>query len=511
MSGIFSFFSNRKKKEEDEVNANSNTQSNNTLNASSSSVSSGGSSSPSGSFAAISAIDNQPPLNEIQILSAHSEAVKTLLKIDDDRLASAGDDCFIYIWSIETGQVIRQLRGHSNRVTCLLYYNNDILVSGSMDRTIRMWDLSTNNVMIDPVTKMTYIEPFKLIPKTHNESVKFLEKIPNGFCSASNDDVLLLWKENGDFERSITRIQNDYINGILCVNNNYILTAGSTIPYLVAYKLDEVNVPAKTLSGPVGCVNCLMNISDKYFVTGSRPSEEAPQTPGGNSSTVSPPVQPPQPPTTPAAAAANSKTSPKKKTDPDKTIIIWNASDFSIAASVSTERPISYLYKITENFLLATIYKGFGIYDLNGTLVLEYLPEDPDSTTEINGAISLYDNTRLISWADVRLSVWCWNLKDIELSLQQQNKKRTVVKPIMIGEMRGHTDYMNCLTVLDDHSIATGSSDKQIILWKDGKYQSSIRNHLAGVSLFELYNPSPLLSHSTTEEYIYTDDDRFDI
>eukprot|EP01133_Synstelium_polycarpum_P015757 gene15757-18724_t len=212
-----------------------------------------------------------------------------------------------------------------------------------------MWDLSNSST---EVSKCFNLEAFKTLVK-HKENVKFLERIPGGFCSASNDENLFLWREDGEFEREIARIQNDYLNGILCVNNNYILTAGSTSPFLVAYKLGSVEVP-KSLSGHNGCVNCLVNLSATHFVTGSAPSDVDAK-----------------------GTLKKSVDSPKLKGKiMDKTIIIWSAEDFTQVASISREASVSYLYPISENYVLAAIFKGFAIYDITGTLMLEYVPEE---------------------------------------------------------------------------------------------------------------------------------------
>ncbi|KYQ92716.1 hypothetical protein DLAC_06720 [Tieghemostelium lacteum] len=379
--------------------------------------------------------DNIPPLNEIQILSHHEGPIKNLLKIDSERLASAGDDNVILIWSISTGRLLMRLQEHDDNVTCLLSFGN-ILVSGSRDKTIKIWNLSRSTTY-NEITKSHHLDSSKTLSKYHQRGLKFLEKIPGGFCSASNDEDLVIWNEDGEYIRNIVRIHKEYIHGILCVNN-YIITSSSN-PYLVAYRYDGQMEAPKQLADHKDCVNCLMNISDRHFVTGSQ----------------------------------------------DRSIILWDSLTLVPVYQQQCHASINYLFPI-KNYILATINKGFSIFDMKGKTLLEYKPQDEHSCTEMMGAITLYDNTRILTWADTRVTFWSWNINDFN------PKRNKILKPQWIGEMKGHTSYINCLTVLEDNSIATGSSDCNIILWKDGKYQSAIRNMIVSASLFEwdLFNNS---------------------
>jgi len=56
--------------------------------------------------------------------------------------AGSLDSFDIYIWSVQTGQLLDQLSGHEGPVCSLSFApNGDILVSGSWDRTARMWSI----------------------------------------------------------------------------------------------------------------------------------------------------------------------------------------------------------------------------------------------------------------------------------------------------------------------------------------------------------------------------------
>ncbi|EGC33250.1 hypothetical protein DICPUDRAFT_88866 [Dictyostelium purpureum] len=348
-----------------------------------------------------------------------------------------------------------------------------------MDKKIKIWDLNKAPIF-HQMNKSYYLEASKTL-EIHKSSLKFLEKIPNGFCSVSNDDDLIIWSEDGELTKNIVRKYKEYTHGILCVNS-YILVAGSSSPFLVAYKYDSQNEPAKTLGETIthkDCISSLFNVSSKHFVTGSK----------------------------------------------DQSIIIWDSETLSPIHQLYCKQPINYLYPI-NNFILATIKKGFSIFDImNGTTVLEHVPTEieDNTTTELNGAVTLYDHTKILTWADHRVSVWNWpyesvlgtsgsvyNINNLNSS-GGGNKKRVPLKPTFIGDMKGHTDYINCVTVLSENSIATGSSDCNIILWKDGKVQSESRTFLSN-HMNDSYakTSSQYIEHYIDEQQDYNDDPTFE-
>lgn len=67
----------------------------------------------------------------------------------DDKIASASDDCVIYIWDATTGSILTTLQGHDEGVLVVTWrQDGEKIASGSSDHTVRIWDAFTGSVEI---------------------------------------------------------------------------------------------------------------------------------------------------------------------------------------------------------------------------------------------------------------------------------------------------------------------------------------------------------------------------
>jgi WD40 repeat protein len=55
------------------------------------------------------------------------------------QLVSCSRDKTIRFWDLQTGKTVKTLTGHSDYVRCLLLLADDRIVSGSDDHTMRVW------------------------------------------------------------------------------------------------------------------------------------------------------------------------------------------------------------------------------------------------------------------------------------------------------------------------------------------------------------------------------------
>ncbi|KAL1574274.1 periodic tryptophan protein [Candida albicans] len=68
-------------------------------------------------------------------------------------IVGGSQDTFeIYVWSVQTGQLLDSLTGHEGPISCLTFgKENSILASASWDKTIRIWNIFSRNQTVEPI------------------------------------------------------------------------------------------------------------------------------------------------------------------------------------------------------------------------------------------------------------------------------------------------------------------------------------------------------------------------
>lgn len=58
----------------------------------------------------------------------------------------------IYVWSVQTGQLLDSLTGHEGPISCLAFgQENSTLASASWDKTVRIWNIFSRNQTVEPI------------------------------------------------------------------------------------------------------------------------------------------------------------------------------------------------------------------------------------------------------------------------------------------------------------------------------------------------------------------------
>ncbi|EEB05556.1 U3 snoRNP-associated protein Utp1 [Schizosaccharomyces japonicus yFS275] len=66
--------------------------------------------------------------------------------------AGSQDTFEIYMWSVQTGQLLERLAGHQGPISTLSFSNDSgVLASGSWDKTVRVWDIFKRSGIVEPL------------------------------------------------------------------------------------------------------------------------------------------------------------------------------------------------------------------------------------------------------------------------------------------------------------------------------------------------------------------------
>lgn len=77
---------------------------------------------------------------KLRVLQGHTDGVMCIQYCDANNIVMTGSyDKTVRIWSLDTGEEIRQLTGHTRCVRAL-QFDNAKLVTGAMDHTLKIWD-----------------------------------------------------------------------------------------------------------------------------------------------------------------------------------------------------------------------------------------------------------------------------------------------------------------------------------------------------------------------------------
>jgi periodic tryptophan protein 2 len=100
--------------------------------------------------------------------------------------AGSRDTLLIYVWNLQTGQLVEQLGGHEGPVSCLAFGGDasggtSFLASGSWDKTVRVWDFVSSQSAVDVLK--------------HNSDVTAIAFSPDGLTLAccTLDGQICLW------------------------------------------------------------------------------------------------------------------------------------------------------------------------------------------------------------------------------------------------------------------------------------------------------------------------------
>ena len=420
--------------------------------------------------------DDQPlnPFTEIQILTEHTDILKFLIQIDEQRCCTGGDDHLIIIWDVHFGKRLHVLDGHTRPLTCLSMCQSSnskppVLLSAASDKSICIWHVDTGHLLRSVTDHGCTARAFGI----------FVEET-SLFCSGGEN--LCLWQISGDLVHKVSRSEDEDIQQILVLNKTTIVTAADKV--LAVYLLQETDQLSDTakakdslklerqLISHTDSVTAVLKIDDTCFASGSL----------------------------------------------DGTIILWSSNDFTRIKFLSLKRrdyqgsdrlypySVQHLLCVDQRFLVCAMGSGFYIQDIVtetrltevwnahyskilhmtfmfGGLMLATCSEDgsvrlwgnPASFKQVSTNMdadssqdSLIGDTEIVSAMD----------KFLAYDSKEGPGSESVCKVQVLGECLGHTGAVQKCINLGAEGFVSCGKDGVVIVWKDGLRQEMRRNEI---------------------------------
>ena len=80
--------------------------------------------------------------NIITFSTEHKGRINVLIKMNDGRIASGGQDKTIKVWNIDSKESVMTLEGHTSMIWALNEISGNKLISGGSDKRALIWDLN---------------------------------------------------------------------------------------------------------------------------------------------------------------------------------------------------------------------------------------------------------------------------------------------------------------------------------------------------------------------------------
>ncbi|CAH2297249.1 WD repeat-containing 41 [Pelobates cultripes] len=414
----------------------------------------------------------QNPYTELSPLQAHQDIVRFLVQIDDFRFASAGDDGSVFVWDVQTGEILFALNGHLQKITAVVVFRtpevsegiHNIILTASSDKSVIAWDCESGQ-------QVHKISDFQ-------STVKTLTVIHSLDVWLSGGSEVHVWNRNFNLLCKTGYYVDGGVSALIELPKNCVAAAiGKDLIIFnvsaVSEKSDRWDISeVKILSVHQDSIRALLSVNDCMFVSGSDAGE----------------------------------------------LIVWDAVDWTIQA---LERKISAISSLQEapqegkltaekktaiqhvscdgECVFAAVGESIYVYNVQEKRVIAFQVNAHDSNIQ---HLANLPNRQVVSCSEDG-SVRIWELrskpelyaepvptgffgllgfgkasKQASQAAKKIQDSGVVASLDLIGDLIGHSASVQMFLYFNDHSLVTCSADQLVIIWKEGKTESRLRSLL---------------------------------
>ncbi|XP_014405473.1 PREDICTED: WD repeat-containing protein 41 isoform X2 [Myotis brandtii] len=370
----------------------------------------------------------QNPYTELLVLKAHHDIVRFLVRLDDCRFASAGDDGLVVVWNAQTGEKLLELNGHTQKITAIITFpslevceeKNQLILTASADRTV----IISFSLEESEVTIVT-------------QGISALIEIPKNCVVAAVGKELIIFRLvapiEGSLEWDILEVKRllDHQDNILSLANinDLSFVTGSHVGELIIWDTLDWTMQA-----------CEHNFWDPFPQLDTQQEIKLCQKPN----------------------------------DISIHHLTWDEENVFVAVGRGL-----YVYNLQMKRVIACQKTAHD----SRVLHIAKLPNRQLISCSEDGSVRIWELREKQQIAAEPVPTGFFNMwgfgrvnKQASQPVKKQQENATSCLLELIGDLIGHSSSVEMFLYFEDHGLVTCSADHLIILWKNGDRESGLRS-----------------------------------
>ncbi len=157
--------------------------------------------------------------SELKPFLGHTAEVNAIAFSPDDLLLATGDlKGNVFLWNIETREIIKKFKGHTRKITAISFLKNGSrLVTSSIDNSVGQWDITTGKEIEQLVLK-------------HPDSVIAMQVVPelNQIVTSCSDKYVRIWDaDKADVIHTLSTLEGGVYSLSISTDGRRLIAADS--------------------------------------------------------------------------------------------------------------------------------------------------------------------------------------------------------------------------------------------------------------------------------------------
>ena len=348
--------------------------------------------------------------DEHRVLAKEKEMLYVAFSPDGKRLLFYSRNGYPWLWSVKSAKAINKLPGHFTAVT--FSSDGSRIATGGIDITVHLWDGYTGTLIKRLQAPISYF-PADDTSKVDNVVFALLDMV---IVSTTSNGHILRWDVEGlgdDAEPTPMRgsLHTGSINGLAVSPDSKLVATFASDMTVRLWDVEKAQGLGEAIRGPAKVYSGAFSIEGLQFIAGYD----------------------------------------------DGTVIVWEVLTQKLIHRLSNDTKCIYTLTVSpDRRLVAACGANFCLWDIQaGELLCPPLLGHAD---DIWSVTFNSDGTRMVSGSyDKTIRIW---------NIRHEYQKRPSIPNIEVFTLKGHTKYVNMVSLAPDgRLLASASGDGTLRLW----------------------------------------------